>query len=194
MSFTNFETIGTPEKGIDFYNRTAATGYDPEPPFALTPNRAHVYVHENTLTEYYSLQLILDAATTNTSGTARVSFNGLPLPAQVWLLDDPGEGGTHVTTPPTAVHDFTWAMNRADGIVWRDLFGQWTISIDFSNVVGLDSIALYDGPSDTSPTAIDVGPLTNTLYIRAVSEPAMVGLMGAMMIGGAIVANRRRKG
>jgi hypothetical protein len=164
-NFTYFRPIKSVENHKDWYDWTVATK-EPNVPFVLADGEEHVYLHNNigpSATQGVTVGVILDSGAATSSGTARLNFAGLPVAALEYFRDEPGEPGTHITATLTATHDFQWgspfgvggqALNQADGIALRRLEsnGEWEITLDLTNLNGLSTFALYEGPSETIPT------------------------------------------
>lgn len=196
INFTFFSPIKAQVNHKIWYDYSLVTK-EPNVPFALTDGDVHVYLHNNVgpgNPQGVTLGVILDSGAPTSSGTARLNFAGLPAATLNYFLDEPGEPGTHTTAPPVATHDFQWgptyavggnATNQADGIVLRRLEqnGEWEITLTLSTLNGLSSFGLYEGPSETTPTRIDLGaPLGTVLYIRRVDAPAALALIGGGLL------------
>jgi hypothetical protein len=172
-------------------------------PFALVNDRAQVWLHENTGTGDISLGVVLDADTSIDGGKATLNFIGLPVTTSVLFMDDPFEGGVHVTAPPTATHEMGWMTGRQDALILGGLGGFFEIKLTVTDY-WLKSWALLEGPNALLPVSHDLGKFSNTLTIRAgdvsnqfgetsVPVPAGILLMASAMAGlGALRLRARR--
>lgn len=185
---TAFDPLSSAQTGAQFYNYS---GSEATVPFALTTDRAHVFLHRNTSNNDISLGVILDSDLGGGGGgNARLTFGGLPGGTTVLVLDDPTDAGTHTTTPPTAVHDFIWSNGFTDGIVLGNFTSPFEITLDLSNLSGISSWAFYSdsGNGNANPLITGLGATSNTLTITAttsndIPEPGTLLVLGIGLAG-----------
>lgn len=170
--FTPFSSAAT---GNAFYNYT---GSEANPPFTLSPETLHVYVHQTTGTSDVSLGYIFN---TNTNGVATTggSFNGSITGALAtamggvqddgsenfgWEASDPLDG----TATVNGSYAFAWANNYTDGFTINTTAEDaWTINLDAASMTGISSVMFYYGDVNAPSTLALANPTQSTLSISA---------------------------